>query len=709
MQPKLCSRFGLGFLVVRGRRIWPGAVVALGALTGIGVWLGLREAAGRGPWTSPPASGPAGSTAPVELARWQPPGRGFVVWESNRSGRWRLWIQDLNGSAPRQLTPEEDDRIHCCPHVAPDGSVLAWLSLDPGPDRYPEERAEAGALRLIRPDGSGLRELAPRARAYGEHRAAIWHGPRDLLYIDGEGYTVRLALDTGEQERILSRPHRMSGWLMGPSLTHAVDGLPTFSLYDPRRREVTELQAFGGCQPYFSADGRWGYWVAGAGGPLYKIDLKTRAVSQLLGKSDPRMPGAQGYLYFPMLSSDQTLLAFAASDGGHDHWAADYDVHLVETDPERLEVAGRPVRIAPHPGVDRFPDVYVKSVRKPVAQPETEPETASEENEGWPSDREGLAYLWETADAGNLARDPVRGVERSFPLEREGAVRLDHFHRMDLGGGASVASEEAGQAIVAAVKRTNEVALEATVTPRAARQNAAILALSGGRPDTRNLVLAQEGDELVLHLGVARRGPAEHVVRLGRVEPGRPAHVLVSYRPGHLAAWRDGEEVLTTGELQGDFFRWRPRPLTFGAERRRPGSWSGLLEGVAIYGRVLGPDEARENARRYLEKIARRTEVPRFLVRGRLAARSRTPTLKEISPYREALAVHEYEAEGKTLRVAHWVILDGELQPPAGWQEGEERDLSLEPFARNPQLETVFLSDTLPPAPAIPLQYEVRR
>ncbi|HWN42778.1 MAG TPA: LamG-like jellyroll fold domain-containing protein, partial [Thermoanaerobaculia bacterium] len=267
----------------------------------------------------------------------------------------------------------------------------------------------------------------------------------------------------------------------------------------------------------------------------------------------------------------------------------------------------------------------------------------------------------------------------------------------------------AGQAIVAAVKRTNEVTLEATVTPRTERQDVALVALSGGRRDTRNLVLAQEGDELVLHLGVARRGHAEHEVRLGKVEPGRPVHVLVSYRPGHLAAWRDGEEVLVSEDLQGDFFRWRPRPLTFGAERRQPGSWSGWLEGVAIYGRALGPDEARENARRYLEKIAGRPEVPRVLIRGRLAARSRTPTLQEISPYREALAVYEHRAEGRTFRVAHWVILDGELQPPSGWSQGEERDLLLEPFERNPQLESVFLSDTLPPAPAVPLYYEVRR
>ncbi|HYN19462.1 MAG TPA: LamG-like jellyroll fold domain-containing protein [Thermoanaerobaculia bacterium] len=690
-------------------RLLQSALVAAGALIGLAIWLILREGAVRGPWNA--AASPDGSVevrsspSPGGLA----PGRGFVVWESNRSGRWRLWIQDLRGSEPRQLTPEDGARIHCCPHISPDGAWIAWLSLDPGPDRYPEKRAESGALKLIRPDGTGLRDLVPRARAYGEHRAAVWHGRQDLVFIDAEGYTARLSVDSGERERLVRRPHPMSGWLIGPGLSHAVDGLPTFSFYDPRRREVTELQAFGGCQPYFSRDGRWGYWVAGAGGPLYKIELKGRAVSTLLGKSDPRLPGAQGYLYFPMLSSDQSLLAFGASAGGHDHWTADYDIHLVDVDPSALEIAGIPVRVAPHPGVDRFPDVFVEPGRKIERIAPAEAPQLLDESDGWPSSREGLAFLWETADAPNVAADPAKGVERSFPVEREGAARLDHFYRMDLGGGVFVASEEAGQAVAAAVRRTNEVTVEAVVTPRLGRQRAAILALSGGRQDARDLVLAQEGDELVLHLAVARRGRAEHAIRLGQAAPGRATHVLVSYRPGHLAAWRDGQEVLTTEDLQGDFFRWRPRPLTFGAERRQPGFWSGWLEGVAIYGRALGAEEASENVRLYREKAVSRSPVPQERIRARLVARSRIPILQEISPYREALAVYEYQAGGKTIRVAHWVILDGERQPAAGWPEGEVRGLLLEPFAANPQLESVFLSDTLPPAPGVILQYEAGR
>jgi hypothetical protein len=681
-----------------------GAWFAAGLLLGAGLWLGLRHGAGRISEAAPPVRA---ATSRASRA-WTPPGKGFVVWESNRTGRWRLWAQRLDGSGLRQLTPDEGERIHCCPHVSPDGIRIAYLSLEPGPDRYPEKRPETGALRLIRPDGAGQRTLAPAARAYGEHRAAVWHGADRLVFIDGEGYTVRLTLASGKLERLTLRPHSTSGWLLSPALTHATDGLPTFSLYDGRRRAVTELQAFGGCQPYFTPDGRQGYWIAGAGGPVYGIDLGSREVFEILGKFDPRLPGPQGYLYFPMLSPDRRLLAFGASDGGHDHWRADYDIHIAEVHPESLRLVGPPARVAPHQAVDRFPAVWLdpKGARPVPPRPPDAPRKARATGSAWPSGRDGLVFLWEAANAANRAFDPVRGVQRSFPVERRGRARLDHWHRMDLAGGAFAASGEASEAIVAGVQRANELTIEATLTPRTATQAASIVALSGGG-ERVNAVLAQEGNRLVLRLALARRGVARSDLDLGALEAGRPTHVLVSYRPGRLTAWRDGQSVVDTDEVQGDFFRWRPRPLAFGP-------WNGWLEGIAIYGRALEADEAAENARLVKAKLQRRAAVPAVRLRGRLVARSRIPTLREISPYREALAVYEYRVEkvlegrfpAPRVRVAHWVILDGGTLPPAGRREGEVYELRLEPFAANPQLESIFLSESLPGASAGDLFYD---
>jgi hypothetical protein len=87
-------------------------------------------------------------------------------------------------------------------------------------------------------------------------------------------------------------------------------------------------------------------------------------------------------------------------------------------------------------------------------------------------------------------------------------------------------------------------------------------------------------------------------------------------------------------------------------------------------------------------------------VETRLLRKSAIPTLAQITPYRVALVVFEHEVTrgddaGERLRVAHWAILDGEMQPVSRLRPGTELTLRLEPFAANPQLEPHFLSDTL--------------
>jgi hypothetical protein len=117
----------------------------------------------------------------------------------------------------------------------------------------------------------------------------------------------------------------------------------------------------------------------------------------------------------------------------------------------------------------------------------------------------------------------------------------------------------------------------------------------------------------------------------------------------------------------------------------------------------MGAGEAAANARAYLDLIAEREPVERIELRGKLVGRSHVPTLKEIVPYREALVMYEYEVldvlggelGDETVRVAHWAIFDGRLQPIVEHEVGEKNRLALEPLDRNPQGENTYLSDTL--------------
>ncbi|MBN2369962.1 MAG: hypothetical protein JXO72_05695 [Vicinamibacteria bacterium] len=299
--------------------------------------------------------------APIRRPEHGAPARGFVAWESWRSGEWRIWTRRLEGSAPRQLTPDEPGLQHCCPHISPDGSKIVYLSRSAPAGEYPEEAS--GDLRLLRMDGGGERTLVRDARPYEwGNRAATWRNERKLIYIGADKRTHLLDVDTAESSRLTAEPEEKMPWLIDPTLRHAVNGSPAFSRYDAGERRVVEARRRPGCEPYFSQDGSFGFWVAGGGGPIRWIDLRTRAVGTWIEKDDRRIHDAQRYVYFPMLSRDGRMLAFSASPGDHDHFQSNYDVFVAPVDPGSLALLGRPLRFTAHPASDRYPDVHVEAL-----------------------------------------------------------------------------------------------------------------------------------------------------------------------------------------------------------------------------------------------------------------------------------------------------------------------------------------------------------
>jgi alginate O-acetyltransferase complex protein AlgJ len=678
-------------------------------------------------------------------------GDGFVVWESNRGGDWRIWTRRLDGSGLRQLSPDEPGQQHCCPHLSPDGSRLVYLARPVGRDTYPQKEVP-GSLRLIGADGGGQRTLVAGARTYGwGDRAAVWRNDDEVIYVGADGRTYLLDVASGRSRPLTEEPRASLGWLIDATLGHAVTAAPNFSPYSAAARAVAERQPLAGCEPYFSHDGRWGFWVAGGGGPINRIDLVRRRVATILERDDPRLGGERGYLYFPMLSRDGRLLAYGASAGpeAHDHFRADYDVYVIPVDPATLEPRGRPVRMTRDPATDRYPDVFAAPPEPGAGAGEEAPgeagggrhalgiggaapgpvgegggEKAPQQEEGaWPADRRDLAFLWQTADQPNLVRDPRTGLDRAFPLTPHGRARIGGDGALVLAPGASFeVPPAAAENLLAAMKVHAALTLEATLLPARLRTAALAPIVSlRSRGGADRMTLGQEGDSLVLRVRDAGDPgtPSDRRLRLFALTPGEAVHVVVSYEAGRLRVFRGGEAVALGAGVDTGFAGWRRGRLFFGGESGQGGEgWSGELSGVALYGRALEEAEARENAGRYRRFLAGRERgVERLTVRARLLARSAIPTLAEISPYRQALAVYEYRvlavvagrSPGERLRVAHWVLLDGERQPIAGAAPGQELRLVLEPFAANPQLTGHFLADTLPPAPGLPLYYAVEQ
>jgi hypothetical protein len=785
-------------------------------------------------------------------------GTGLVVWESNRTGAWRIWIQNLDGSGPRQLSPDEEGREHYAPHISPDGRSVVYISYPKGAESHRALRGQKAPLRLIGVDGRGLRQIAENARTYGGNRSAVWLDAETLIYIDGDGATREMNVNSGASKALTSTGHSENGWLLNATKTHATRGHPAqFALYDAATLSIAERPAQGGCEAFLSADGVWGYWMADAGGPISRIRLSTGEISPIIQKDDPRMPAGRQYLYFPNLSPDGRLITFAASPNQHDHNTGDYDVFVAQTNPTTLDIIGRPVRYTFHAGVDRYPDVFLAPLAlgqhdgeapfavdlrpsasegqwewdfgdgsrarlpngrhsyerageyevtarrgetvlrgrvhvRPAEPPRATLVTVRGDREivvvfdepiqverrrrarlesganirdwqiaetgerlvliadrpvrhddwlrlegvtdraqrpnrmpaaglrvqrpTWPSNDAGLVFVWRTGDQPNIVPAPGLSAGRSFTLRARGRARLNHDQAMVLAGGAYLA-EGADELLLNALRATHRLTLEALITPDddSQRGPARIVTFSTD-PGQRNFTLGQEGGALVFRLRTPRTGGngTNPEVRLGDISSGEPTHVLITYEPGRLTFYRNGEKTLETDAVQGDFGNWTPHHLLVGDEWTGERDWRGTLEGIALYDRVLSAEEARQNFESYRSVLSARPQVPRATVRATLVARSRTPSLTEIRPYREALAVHEYAVDTvesgprvpARIRVAHWVILDGAaLDGRTG--NGSVR-LALEPFEANQQLQSVYMSDTLEPNPDIPLYYDAR-
>lgn len=283
-------------------------------------------------------------------------GRGFVVWESRRTGAWRIWHRNLDGSDLRQVTPDEADRDHLAPHISPDGTRLVYVSVPHSfMTNWREDAPDGIPMYLTSVDGSEQRQIVSNARTYGGDRAAVWLDDDTLIVLpQGKGPT-KLNLRTGAKERM--PPNGL--WLLNRTFTHATTGEPTFSPYDAAKGTISQQPALGGCEPYFTADGTWGFWMGGAGGPINRFRLGTRQATPIIELHDRRMPTDRAYLYFPMFSRCQRLFAFAASPDQHDHATSDYDVFVAPANPDTLELTANPVRYTFNQTTDRYPDVFL--------------------------------------------------------------------------------------------------------------------------------------------------------------------------------------------------------------------------------------------------------------------------------------------------------------------------------------------------------------
>ncbi|MAF10410.1 hypothetical protein CMK11_08160 [Candidatus Poribacteria bacterium] len=355
-------------------------------------------------------------------------------------------------------------------------------------------------------------------------------------------------------------------------------------------------------------------------------------------------------------------------------------------------------------------DILLEGIADRAQEPNRlEPQWVTVRAATWPVDGTEPIFVWKNAN------DPG---EPTYRLWSRDEAALDHHYAMTLTGGAFLA-DEADKHLLDAFRNANALTVEATIAPRDLSQSgpARIVTFSTDS-GSRNFTLGQQGDRLVFRLRTPRTGAngASPEVDLGPLTAREPQHVVVTYSAGKLVYYRNGKQVLETHGVQGDFSNWEPHHFLFGDEWDGGRVWRGTLEGVALYARALDPAEAQRSYEEHNSLLRARREVERIEVEATLVDRSDVPALGDIAPYREALVMEEYAVHAvasgslaaKRIRVARWAILGRkELDLPSVGTAQPVR-FKIESLADNPQLDSIYLSDTLDLDLDMPLFHAVR-
>jgi Concanavalin A-like lectin/glucanases superfamily len=324
----------------------------------------------------------------------------------------------------------------------------------------------------------------------------------------------------------------------------------------------------------------------------------------------------------------------------------------------------------------------------------------------WPGSRAGLLFRWRDNKDNNQFVNGS-GELRNVGLTAVGGARYGPNGEMHILGGAFIPDGTFNKEIRDACKKSGEIAIEAIATTSRSPQfgPARIVSLSRGT-SKRNFTLGQEDGHLVFRLQTSNTNRNGMDFQLAPLEPNKPSHVLVTYKPGLLTCYLNGQIASQTSLESGSFEDWQGSSyaLVFGNEVGGARPWEGYLDGVAIYSGFVGPEEAAKKFELVKAQIAARPKIERKIVKAEMLEKADPPPPESIAPYRRALVINRYKikepkgthAEDETVQVAEWAMLDAKVPSTyADAKPGQILELSLEPYESHPQLESERLASDM--------------
>jgi hypothetical protein len=205
-----------------------------------------------------------------------------------------------------------------------------------------------------------------------------------------------------------------------------------------------------------------------------------------------------------------------------------------------------------------------------------------------------------------------RRAQIAFQPRIEGSAEIAS-RAFRINGGRVTIPAHATEALLHQVRQTQSFTLEMGFLTTHRIQNAPILSF-GSTPEESNLAILQRGPNLVLILRTTGQGgeTVTSTVDLGPANEGRMQHLVITYRPGDLAIYRNGSNTRRNrADATGDLRNWEMRPIHIGhTDIPNPAlphpRWNGTLASVYMSSTPASARQVTTSFERFVAFVSNR-------------------------------------------------------------------------------------------------------
>jgi Tol biopolymer transport system component len=285
-----------------------------------------------------------------------------IVWSSSRVGNHDLFVMNADGSDVQQIT--RGDTVDWFSRFSPDGSKILFSRSKKG-WVYERDANSDGKWDVwtVSPEGQGEAKVVDNASW------ANWLSDDEIVYVRGTKI-FRRKLAGGEEVKMMDSEgvSELDGALLQQPQVSRDGKFIAITLRGSKRE--TGIWDLGtkawtktglGCQINWTPDGSRIYWVnptGNMGSEVFTMPINGGKPAGALADDQLKfmdLPGRRSHEYFPQLSSDGKWMVWAATQRGHDHDTADYEIYIWEVGAPAESAA----RLTFHSGNDRWPDIYL--------------------------------------------------------------------------------------------------------------------------------------------------------------------------------------------------------------------------------------------------------------------------------------------------------------------------------------------------------------